>query len=95
MAALARRGAKRGFTSNALHPGIISTKLLSEGFGIEGQGPEDGSATSIYLALSDEVEGVNGGYFRNRQQTSYSDRADGEHAQERLWLLSEKLTGQW
>jgi len=93
--ALARRGQKRGFTSNALHPGIISTKLLTEGFGLEGQGTDDGAATSIHLALSDEVEAITGGYFRNQQQTSYSDRADSEDAQERLWLLSEKITGLW
>jgi NAD(P)-dependent dehydrogenase (short-subunit alcohol dehydrogenase family) len=45
--ALARRTAARGVTSNALHPGVIKTKLLREGFGSQGGAAvERGAATS-------------------------------------------------
>lgn len=49
-------------TVNALHPGVVSTKLLKAGFG--GGGPdslEEGAATSVLLAL-DDVD-VSGRYF--------------------------------
>ncbi|MDX2020174.1 MAG: SDR family NAD(P)-dependent oxidoreductase [Deltaproteobacteria bacterium] len=61
---LARRTAAHGIKSNALHPGVVSTKLLKEGFGIEGlDSAEKGSATSVYLALAEEGGRVTGKYF--------------------------------
>lgn len=49
-------------TFNALHPGVISTKLLHTLWG-GGRPTEDGARTSVYLATSDEVAGVTGGYY--------------------------------
>ena len=61
---LSRRVAMYGITSNALHPGCVSTKLLKEGFGIEGlDSVEKGAATGVYLALSEEGGHVTGKYF--------------------------------
>jgi len=59
---LARRLASTRITANALHPGVVSTKLLQTGFGMRGSDSlAAGSATSVHLAL-DEV-GVSGRYF--------------------------------
>jgi len=49
-------------TFNALHPGVISTKLLHALWG-GGRSTEDGARTSVYLATSHEVAGVTGGYY--------------------------------
>jgi len=48
---------------NALHPGVVSTKLLREGFGIEGSPPADGATTSVMLALDPIGGEVSGRYF--------------------------------
>jgi hypothetical protein len=49
----------------------------------------------VYLASSPEVEGVSGEYFvrcKKRMSSPLSRRMD---LQERLWELSEGLTGRW
>ncbi len=49
---------------NALHPGVVSTKLLTEGFGMTGpDSVADGAATSVMLALDPEYAHVTGQYF--------------------------------
>ena len=70
---LARRLQGKNVTANCLHPGVVAT-----GFGRNDEGwlkalirigsvffisPEKGAETSIYLATSDDVEGVSGKYF--------------------------------
>ncbi len=61
---LSRRVAVYGITSNALHPGCVATKLLKEGFGIEGLDSLDkGAATAVYLALSEEGGSATGKYY--------------------------------
>lgn len=54
-----------GFAVNALHPGVVSTKLLRAGFGM--QGPDslaDGARTSVLLALDPRLGKVTGQYFQ-------------------------------
>ncbi len=51
---LARRLKGTRVTSNSLHPGVVSTKLLKEGFGMAGpDSHERGAATSVFLAVDD------------------------------------------
>ena len=87
---LARRQNKA--TVNALHPGVIGTKLLQSGFGSMGGGSlQRGAETAVYLATSKEVEGLTGKYFANSHEASPSPRAlDGEAAR-RLWDVSARL----
>lgn len=92
--ALARRLAARGITSNALHPGVITTKLLRTGFGMDGDDPGVGARTSTMLALSPAVAGVSGAYFRDERQAAMSAAARDEAAQERLWALSAAMCGE-
>lgn len=91
--ALARRVAGRGVTSNALHPGVITTKLLATGFNITGAETSRGAETSVYLASAPEVAGVTGCYFDDRREKAASDAARDEALQERLWDVSAQLTG--
>jgi retinol dehydrogenase-14 len=101
---LARRLAGTGVTATVLHPGVVSTA-----FGAEDPSlifkvivpfvrpfmktPQQGAATSIYLASSPEVEGVTGRYFaKGRPQTSNTASYD-EAAARRLWQDSADLVG--
>ena len=100
---LARRVAGTGVTANSLHPGFVASNF-TEGNGAMGWfmrrlagliaiSVEDGAKTSIYLAASPEVEGVTGRYFANSRPAEPRKPALDEAAAERLWELSEKMTG--
>jgi NAD(P)-dependent dehydrogenase (short-subunit alcohol dehydrogenase family) len=92
--ALARRLEGKGMTANCLHPGVIKTKLLRAGFGDHpGDTPEKGARTSVYLALSPEVEGISGRYFEECKPVQSSPISRNLELQEKLWRISEELTG--
>ena len=54
---------------------------------------EKGARTSIYLASSPEVESVSGQYFYKRRPRTPSSAARDDALAERLWQVSEQLTG--
>lgn len=97
-AALARRLAGTGVTSNALHPGVIASGFAAGTGGWFGVGwrlirpfmakPEDGAVTSIHLASAGEVAGVTGAYFKACRPVAPSARARDPALQERVWTLS-------
>lgn len=87
---LAKRLEGTGVTANALHPGVIATKLLHEYFS-GGASVSDGAKTSVYLATSEEIGSVTGRYFKNqRPATSSALGGEGETAR-LLWERSEEL----
>lgn len=88
---LARRLAGRGVTANALHPGVISTKLLHVGFGGGGDPVEEGARTSILLALSPDLATTTGRYFRDEAELPAADHALDDAVADRLWTVSEAL----
>jgi len=90
---LARRLEGTSVTANALHPGVIGTKLLETGFGGGGSSVDSGAETPVYLATSEEVEGVSGKYFRNKKEAESSASSRDEEAQRQLWELSERMCG--
>lgn len=90
---LARMLSNTKVTTNVLHPGVISTKLLHIGFGSGGSELSQGSKTSLYLATSPEVENVSGLYYNNSREARSSDISYNETSQDNLWELSEKMTG--
>ena len=68
---LARRLAHTRVTANALHPGVVSTKLLRMGFGMDGpESLQQGAATSVFLALDPSVASVSGEYFSHCRRAS-------------------------
>lgn len=67
------RWASDGIVSNSLNPGAIATNLQRHTGGLKTpehlrKTPEQGAATSVLLAASPLVEGVNGAYFDDCQQ---------------------------
>jgi len=58
-----------------------------------GAKPEKGAETIVYLASSQEVEGVTGKYFVNQSPVTSSRESNDEAAARRLWDVSERLTG--
>jgi len=102
-AELARRLTGTGVTANSLHPGFVRTGLGRDVPGALGAvlplilrlrpGPAVGARTPVYLASSPEVAGVTGGYFVNCRPVEPSALAKDTQTAERLWALSEDLTG--
>jgi NAD(P)-dependent dehydrogenase (short-subunit alcohol dehydrogenase family) len=101
--ALARRLEGTQITANVLHPGFVATRMGSNngtlvGFFARlimsvGISPEEGARTIVHLASSPEVEGVNGQYFYLEKPVRPDGRTDDIEAQEKLWAVSEKMTG--
>ena len=100
---LARRLEGSGVTANSLHPGAIATRLgrgngpwsdaLQRVLSVFMKSPEQGAETSIYLASSPTVEGVNGRYFANSKEKQPRPHATDDATAKRLWEVSEQLTG--
>jgi NAD(P)-dependent dehydrogenase (short-subunit alcohol dehydrogenase family) len=88
--ALAKRIAGTPVTANALHPGVIDTKLLHAGFSIKGAPVAQGARTSVWLATSDDVAGVSGKYFIDCREKTPSRAARDDALAEALWLESER-----
>lgn len=78
-------------TSNALHPGVITTKLLRAGFGMDGASVEEGAKTSVFLATSPEVASVTGTYFAGSRPAKASALANDPRLAADLFALSARL----
>jgi NAD(P)-dependent dehydrogenase (short-subunit alcohol dehydrogenase family) len=99
--ALARRLAGKGVTANALHPGVVATELTRD-YPKAVQAviklffltPEQGAACSLFVATSPTIEGTTGAYFDKSKAKAPSSDARDVDQQERLWALTEELTGQ-
>ncbi len=101
---LARRLADTEVTVNALHPGFVAsgfamsgdTKWLRLGIMVSrpfARSPQKGAATAIWLAASDEAEGVTGKYFVDCKEKTPAPFALDAHAARHLWELSAELAG--
>jgi NAD(P)-dependent dehydrogenase (short-subunit alcohol dehydrogenase family) len=100
---LARRLQGTGVTANALHPGLVASR-----FGMNNKGlfrlvkplvdcfaisNEEGARTSVYLACSEDVEGISGQYFV-REKPRRSSRASYDRTTAlRFWETSASMTG--
>jgi len=100
---LSNRLEHTGTTTNALHPGVVSTNLADDAGWMMKlsylvgspfmKSPRKGAETPLYLATSDEVENVSGKYFRNKKQVTPADIAFDDELAGQLWRISEELTG--
>jgi NAD(P)-dependent dehydrogenase (short-subunit alcohol dehydrogenase family) len=105
---LARRLQDTPVTANALHPGYVATnivtldtatgpiRLLRPFWGIAMRcilTPERGATTSVYLACSAEVANVSGKYFYKCAPIASSVASRDPDLQQRVWEVSERLTG--
>ncbi len=99
---LARRGAGE-LAAFAVHPGDVATdvvrdsRLLSWGIRTVGKlwllTPEEGARTSLYAATAPELDTSSGRYFAFCRELAPSAAAQDDAQAERLWALSERLTG--
>jgi NAD(P)-dependent dehydrogenase (short-subunit alcohol dehydrogenase family) len=91
---LARRLRERGVLVNALHPGVVSTKLLTAGF--EMRGPDSlgkGARTSVLLAISPEYAHISGAYFMEGRDSRMHRRAADSDLAARYYELSTERVG--
>jgi NAD(P)-dependent dehydrogenase (short-subunit alcohol dehydrogenase family) len=76
----------------SLHPGVVGTKLLRQGFGpIAGIDPELGARTSVLLASGVGEDEPSGSYFSDGVATPPASSARDAEAREKLWDLSVRL----
>src|SRR5688572_15638691 len=101
---LARRLKGTPVTSNALHPGVVSTSFGAEDpatvqrvfipfLRLFMKSPGQGAATSIHLASAPELEQVTGRYFANSQPKKSTEQSYDQAAAAQLWQVSADLVG--
>jgi len=101
---LSRKLNGTGVTVNSLHPGVVATDIYRElpwlirpiadfFVGFIFKSAQEGAQTSIYLAVSDEVEGVSGRYFVDCKEANTSKAAMDKSLAKKLWEKSEALVG--
>jgi retinol dehydrogenase-14 len=101
---LARRLESTSVTSNALHPGVVSTSFGAEDPGRSQRlfvpfmrpfmkSPARGAATSIHVASDTGLEHVSGRYFANSKAKRSAARSYDAATASRLWQVSEDLVG--
>ncbi len=105
---LSKRLAGTKATSNSLHPGVVQTNIMrnlnftppaggaprqgSGGGGFSFEPPEQGAATSCYLASNPALAGVTGQYFADCNPAEQSDFQKDPAMAAKLWEVSEQLT---
>lgn len=102
---LAQRLAGSNRTANALHPGVIRTRLgrhmnpLARA-GLAAVEPlflktvQQGAATQCYLAAHPDVAAVSGHYFADCNPAATSPRGADDDLAKRLWQVSERIVEQ-
>ncbi len=90
--ALAERMNGIRVTSNALHPGVIATKLLHAGWG-GGNALARGAETIVHCATALELENVTGRFFDNKRETTSSALSHDKNLQRTLWDMSAQMVG--
>ncbi len=99
---LARRLEGSGVTTNALHPGLVRTRIARNNgllgrvvnfmIGVRGVSVRKGAETLVHLAASPEVKGVSGKFFVDCRAVPSSDLSYDAGLASDLWALSERLT---
>jgi NAD(P)-dependent dehydrogenase (short-subunit alcohol dehydrogenase family) len=90
----ARRLAGGLIAVNCLHPGsLLDTKMVRESFGQPQGDVEEGIRAEIFVAIAPEIEGISGEYFDRTQRARAHAQAYDARARQRLWQVSEELTG--
>jgi retinol dehydrogenase 12 len=94
---LARGRAGKGVHSYALHPGVIASEIWRTVPGVLRpivtmfmKSVEDGAATSVWCAASDEVAAHDGRYYDDKKEKTPNPVADDETLARTLWERSEE-----
>ncbi|XP_025104046.1 retinol dehydrogenase 13-like [Pomacea canaliculata] len=104
---LAKRLENTNVTVNALHPGVVKTELgrhlpiaksyissflLKPIMWLLLKTPSQGAQTTLYCALTAELDGVTGKYFSDCREKDVAPAAKDDKAAKRLWAISEHWT---
>jgi NAD(P)-dependent dehydrogenase (short-subunit alcohol dehydrogenase family) len=99
---LARRLEGTFVTVNAVDPGLVATRLGSDGGWLRVSvrnllrrgllTPEQGARTIVHVAASASVAGATGRYYRDGEEARSSERSHDAATGARLWRASEALT---
>ena len=104
---LSRKLKETGITVNCIHPGFVKTALAQSGFPFPmnvivpivglliGETPEQAADTPVWLALSNEVKGINGEYIHHRKVKKSWPPTRDENAQTRLYNVTQSMLGKW
>lgn len=98
---LSERLAPFGITSNAVHPGIVSSNFGGEGNGVTSwfmksfklffRTPEQAAEGIVHVATAPELNNVTGRYFANSKPARSSAKAKNRVLARELWEFSEAL----
>lgn len=99
-----RRKTVPKLSSYAVQPGLVKTDIgLKHTLSLHGlawkirrlggKSPERGAETSVYLASSEEVRGISGGYWDKCKQKKASKNATSSSDAARLWEVSKEMCG--
>jgi len=104
---LSRKLKETAITVNCIHPGFVKTALAQSdypfpmnvivpivGFFI-GETPDQAADTPVWLALSDEVKGINGEYVHHRKVKESWPPTRDENAQTRLYNATQRMLAEW
>jgi NAD(P)-dependent dehydrogenase (short-subunit alcohol dehydrogenase family) len=90
---LAERHAPGEIAAFSVHPGVVMTKLLRQGFGpVRGTTP-DLAANSVVALATGKLSGPSGAYFSEGIQTPPADTALDAAAREALWKKCADIVG--
>lgn len=91
---LAERHPPSRLAAYSLHPGVVETKLLREGFGpVRGISVEEGARTPVRLASAPELDAPSGSYYSEGVLAPVASAALDDDARAALWVASERLAG--
>jgi NAD(P)-dependent dehydrogenase (short-subunit alcohol dehydrogenase family) len=89
---LAEKHDAKQLVAYSVHPGVIGTKLLRQGFGpVQGQSADTGARTSVRLASAETVDEPSGSYYADGVATQPAATARDAAMREQLWAASVRL----
>jgi NAD(P)-dependent dehydrogenase (short-subunit alcohol dehydrogenase family) len=89
---LAERHLPAELLAYSVHPGVIQTKLLRQGFGpVAGAAADAGARTIVRLAGEEQASDPSGAYFSDGTATPPSATARDPQARAALWAASTRL----
>jgi NAD(P)-dependent dehydrogenase (short-subunit alcohol dehydrogenase family) len=104
---LSRKLKESGITVNCIHPGFVKTALAQSDYPFPmnlivpifalliGESPDQAADTLVWLALSNEVNGINGEYIHHRKIKKSWPQTRDEKAQIRLYNVTQNLLSKW
>lgn len=91
---LAEKSDAKTLVAYSLHPGVISTKLLRQGFGpVAGATAEMGAKASVLLAGKETVDEPSGTYYSDGLPSKAAPSAYDAATREGLWAASLRYAG--